>query len=148
MPATRKQKRARKSRELEMLSDIENLDIMLGERHSEREESVNTNSARKPESANSNMFEINEENLYLNHKEMRLGNDADPGQNSTCANSNAEVNKLSSELNSRLSREMDEMLNSVNTLIQMAINDAISNQILPQIQNALKAGSGHMTQNR
>ena len=31
MPTTRKQKKARKSRGLEMLSDIENLDIMLGE---------------------------------------------------------------------------------------------------------------------
>ena len=39
-------------------------------------------------------------------------------------------------------------MNSVNTQIQRAINDAICNQILPQIQNALKAGSGHVTQNR
>ena len=37
------------------------------------------------------------------------------------------------------------MMSSVNTQIQRAIGDAISNQILPQIQNAL---SGHMTQNR
>ena len=33
MPTTRKQKKARKSRGLEILSDIENLDIMLGENH-------------------------------------------------------------------------------------------------------------------
>ena len=33
MPTTRKQKKARKSRGLEMLSDFENLDIMLGENH-------------------------------------------------------------------------------------------------------------------
>ena len=49
-----------------MFSDIENLDIMLGERHSEREEIVNSNTARRPESTNSNFFENNEENLYLN----------------------------------------------------------------------------------
>ena len=30
----------------------------------------------------------------------------------------------------------------------MAISNAISNQILPQIQNALKSGSGHLTHNR
>ena len=30
MPTTRKQKKTRKSRGLEILSDIENLDIMLG----------------------------------------------------------------------------------------------------------------------
>ena len=59
----KKQKKARKSRGLEMLSDIENLVVMLGERHSELEKSVNSNSARRPESANSIMFENNEENL-------------------------------------------------------------------------------------
>ena len=88
-----------------MLSDIENLDIMLGERHSEREESVNSHSARRPESANSKMFENDEEYLYLNRREMGLGNDTDPGQNSTSINSNAEINNVSSELNSRLSKK-------------------------------------------
>ena len=94
-------------------------------------------------------LENNEEDLYLNHRELGLGNDANPGQNSTSAViSNAEINKLSSELNSRLSIEMDEMMNTVNTQIQRTISDAISNQILPQIQSALRAGSGHVTQNR
>ena len=63
MPTTRKQKKTRKSRGLEILSDIENLDIMLGERHSEREESANSNSARRPESVTSDMFENNAENV-------------------------------------------------------------------------------------
>ena len=36
MPTTRKQKKARKSRGFEVLSDIENLDIMLGENHFKR----------------------------------------------------------------------------------------------------------------
>ena len=40
------------------------------------------------------------------------------------------------------------MMDSVNTQIQRAISDAISNQILPQIQTALSAGTGHLTQNR
>ena len=121
---------------------------MLGETHSERNESVNNNSARRPDSATSDMFGNNEENWYLNHAEMRTGNSAEFGQNSKSANSNVGINRLSSELNSRLSREMDEMMNSVNTQIQRAISDAISNQILPELQNALRAGSGHVTQNR
>ena len=37
-------------------------------------------------------------------------------------------------------------MNSVTVQIQRAINDAISSQVLPQIQNALMAGSGHTTQ--
>ena len=40
------------------------------------------------------------------------------------------------------------MMCSVNSQIQRAISDAISNQILPQIQSALSAGSGHSTQSR
>ena len=40
---------------------------------------------------------------------------------------------------------MDEMMNSVSVQIQRAINDAISNQVLPQIQNVISAGSGRVT---
>ena len=58
-------------------------------------------------------------------------------------NSSAELNRLSSELNSRISREMDEMMNSVSVQIQRAISDAISTQVLPQIQNVIMAGLGH-----
>ena len=118
-----------------MFSDMENLDIILGGRHSEREESVNSNHARRPESVNSNLFENNEENLYLKHRETELGTNAELGHNSTSANSSAEIIRLSSELNSTISREMDEMMNNVSVQIQRAINDAISSQVLPQIQN-------------
>ena len=145
MPPTRKQKKAGKSRGLEMLSDIENLDIMLVERRSEREESLNSNLARRPESTNSNLFENNEEIFYLNPKEIGSSNNAGLGQNSISANCSAEINRLSCELNSRISREMDEMMNSVSVQIQSAINDAISSEVLPQIQGAIMAGSGHVT---
>ena len=40
MPTTREQMKTRKSRRLEMLSDIENSDIILGVNHFEREENV------------------------------------------------------------------------------------------------------------
>ena len=39
------------------------------------------------------------------------------------------------------------MMNSVSVQIQRAINDAISNQVLPQIQNVIRAGSGQVTKN-
>ena len=95
---------------------------------------------------NSILFENNEENLYLNPREVKLGANAEFGRNSASANSSAENNRLSSELNSRISREMDEMMNRVSVQIQRAINDAISSQVLPRIQNVSMAGSGHMTQ--
>ena len=148
MPTTRKQKKARKSRGLEMLSDIENLDVMLGTNQFsdvDREESLNSNLAGRRESVVSNHNENDKGEMCSNNN---LGIGADCGQNSACGNSSAEINKLSSELNSRLSRELDEMMGSVKTQIQRAISDAISNQILSQIQNALHAESGHSTQNR
>ena len=40
---------------------------------------------------------------------------------------------------------MDEMMSNVDTLIQRAINEAISSQVLPQIQNVIMAGSGRET---
>ena len=51
MPTTRKQKKARKSRGTDILSDIEKLEIMLGGNHLERdEESEFSISGRRPDS--------------------------------------------------------------------------------------------------
>ena len=151
MPTTRKQKEARKSRGIEMLSDIENLDIMLGENHfnrSERDESLTSNWARRQESTIEDEFENDDENRQLDSRDVGPSTNAKYGQNSLECNSTAEINKLSSELNSKLSGDLDEMMSSVNTQIQRAISDAISSQILPQIQTALNAESGQTTQNR
>ena len=134
-----------------MLSDIENLDIMLGENHfsrNERDESISSNRARRPESASGDEFKNNGEDNHLDIGNFGPGTSANHGQNSTGGNSSAEINRLSSELNSRLSRELDEMMSSVNSQIQRAIGDAISSQILPQIQSVLNAGSGQSTLNK
>ena len=148
MPITRKQKKARKSRGLEILSDIENLDIMLGENHfdgTERDESLEGTSIRRQESVTSNNLENEGLDPYADYGNPRVGTSVVYGQNSASVDSQAEINKLSSELNSRISREMDEMMNSVSSQIQRAINDAINNQVLPQIQNVIMAGSGQET---
>ena len=148
MPTTRKQKKARKSRGLEMLSDIENLDIMLGENHfntREKEGSLNSNMLRRSRSFVSNESINGEEEIERNQRNVNSGTNAECDQNSVTGNSSAEINKLSSELNSRISRGMDEMMNSVSVQIQRAISNAISTQVLPQIQNAIMAGAGHGT---
>ena len=123
-----------------MLLDMENLDVMLGGNHFsdiEREEGLNSNLPGRPESAASSNFENDNGEMCPNRD---LGTNADYGQNSASGSSGAEINRLSSELNSRLSRELDEMMGKVNTHIQRAFSDAISNQILPQIQTALNVG--------
>ena len=151
MPTTRKQKKARKSRGIEMHSDTENIDIMLGENHfnrNERDMSLNSNHAERSESALGDESENNDENRSLDSRNVGTGIDADYARNSASGNSSAEINRLSSELNSRLSRELDEMMSNVITQIQRAVSDAISSQILPQIQTALNFGSGRLTQDR
>ena len=50
MPTTKKQKKPRKSREQDMLSDIEYLDIKLGGNSLDREESASSNLGTRPES--------------------------------------------------------------------------------------------------
>ena len=131
-----------------MLSDIETIDIMLGENHfnaREREGSLNSNLPRRSRSSASNESENENGNVGRNQRNDHSRANTEYDQNSVTANSSAEINKLSSELNSRISREMDEMMNSVSVQIQRAISDAISTQVLPQIQNVIMAGSGHGT---
>ena len=148
MPTTRKQKKARRSRGLEILSDIENLDIMLGENHfndMRRDESLDETSVRRQESVTSNNLENEEMDLHSDHKNPETGTSAGYDRITASIYFQAEINKLSCELNSRISREMDEMMNSVSSQIQRAISDAINNQVLPQIQNVIMAGSGQET---
>ena len=148
MPTIRKQKKARKSRGLEMLSDIENLDIMLGENHfntREREGSLNSNLPRRPRSFASYESENEDGNIGKTQRNIISRTNTECDRNSVNGNSSAEISRLSSELNSCISREMDEMMNSVSDQIQRAISDAISTQVLSQTQNVIMAGSGHGT---
>ena len=50
MPTIRKQE-GKKTRGLEIMSDIENLDVMLGGNHFDREKSEDSILAKRPESA-------------------------------------------------------------------------------------------------
>ena len=131
-----------------MLSDFENLDIMLGENHfnsREREGSLNSKLPRRPRSFTSNESENEDGDIGETQRKINPRKNTECDRNSVTGNSSAEINRLSSELNSRISREMDEMMNSVSDQIQRAISDAISTQVLPQIQNVIMAGSGHET---
>ena len=121
---------------------------MLGDNHLEREESEYGNSNRRSNSTNFNTHENNDGNHYPNSRESRSSNGAECGHNFAGTDTSAEFNRLSGELNLRISREMDEMKNNVSAQIQRAINDAISSQFLSQIQNAPKARSGPLTQKR
>ena len=89
-----------------MLSDIENLDIMLGESHfnaREREGSLNSNLPRRYRSSVSNESENENEDANRSQRNIEPGMNTECDQNSVTGNSSAEINRLSSELNSRVS---------------------------------------------
>ena len=111
----------------------------------EREGSLNSNLPRRSRSFASNESENEYGNMGRNRRNINSRTNTECDRNSVTGNSSAEINRLSSELNSRISREMDEMMNSVSAQIQRAISDAISTQVLPQIQKVIMAGSGHGT---
>ena len=94
MPTTRKQKKARKSRGLEILSDIENLDIMLGENHfnePERDESLDSASVRRYDSVMSNNLGNEGGSSYSNHMNSNTRTSVVNGQNSADVSSQAAI---------------------------------------------------------
>ena len=111
----------------------------------EKEGTLNSNLPWRSRSFASNESENEEGNIGRNQRNINSRTNTECDRNSVTGNSSAEINRLSSELISRISREMDEMMNSVSVQIQRAISDAISTQVLPQIQNVIMVGSGHGT---
>ena len=148
MPTTRKQKKARKSREVNMLSDIDNLDVMLGGNHSGRDESDISNHGRRPENPSYDTLLNQNSNSHLNSNEAEFRIYAQNGQSPRDADSDIEFNRLSGELNQRITREMSDFMSTASSQIQRAINEAINDQILPQIQVTLKSGQGHVLERR
>ena len=62
------------------------------------------------------------------------------GQISREVDSSSEINRLSGELNQRITQEINDLMSSVSSQIQRAKIDAINEQALPQIQATLKYG--------
>ena len=134
MPSTRRQKaKARKSREMDMMSDIDSLDVMLGsgnENPIERElaAAIEQSSVQGDHEANEyqrdNYKIFAQENESLRQNEVRQS-----------------FENFTSEFNLRLSHEMDSMLSMVHSQINRAINTAISERVIPEIQNIVSSMS-------
>ena len=138
IPSSRKQKKARKSRVVDMLSDIENVDVMLGGNQLERDESETSNYGRRLQSPSYGTLLNQNSNSHPNSHETEIKTYAQNGQNSREVDSSSDCNRLSGGLNQRIPRKMS----TVSCQIQRAINEAISDQILPPIEASLKFGQG------
>ena len=132
MPSTRKQKaKERRSRQLDMLSDAENVDIMLGsysrddEENNVSENDVNLDSGSSRPQQSTNI--IGEDFRFLLNTNSR--------ENSEITIETTRL--INDEISSQLSRKLNEIKTSLNSQIQNAISAVITNTVLPSIQNTL-----------
>ena len=138
MPSTRRQKaKARKSREMDMMSDFENLDVMLGNNNNnpiERElaEAIDQSSAHGD--ADTHTYLENEYRDYQHENDVLRQNEI-----------RHSFETFSNEFNLRLSQEMDSMMSMMHNQINRAVTTAINERVIPEIQNIASSMSsaGH-----
>ena len=117
---------------MDLMSDVENVDIMLGSYSrdengndgSENEMNLDSGSSRPP--LNSNL--VGEDFRSLLNTNSRENSDI-----------TVETTRMiSEEISSQMSRKLNEIKTSLNFQIQDAINNAITEKVLPSIQNTLE----------
>ena len=138
VPSTRRQKgKARRSREMDMLFDFDNLDMMLGNENNnpiERElvDAIDQSSAHGD--ADTNMYHGNEYRDYSHENDLLRQNEV-----------RQSFEAFSNEFNLRLSQEMESMMSMMHSQINRAITTAIAERVIPEIQNTANSMSstGH-----
>ena len=131
MPSTKKQKaKERRSRQLDIMSDVENVDVMLGSysrnngEEDQNKNELNLDSESSRPQTNSNMTGEGFRSLLTNSRE-----------NSEITIEAARL--INEEISSQMARKLDEIRTSLNSQIQDAIITAITSTVLPTIQNTL-----------
>ena len=112
-----------------MMSDIDNLDVMLGsgnENPIERElaDAIEQFSVQGDYEANE--YQSDNYRIFAQENESLRQNEA-----------RQSFENFTSEFNLRLSQEMDSMMSMVHSQINRAINTAISERVIPEIQNTI-----------
>ena len=133
MPSTRKQKaKEKRSRQSDVMSDNENLDVMLGaySRIDLVEEENNTETEVDLESDRLQRSEGQTENNFWS-----LLN-TNPSENSEIT---VETKRLiNSKISSQMSRKLEELKTDLNSHIFDVINSALEERVLPSIKSALE----------
>ena len=137
-PSTSKQKaKARKSREMDMMSDFEKMDVMIAKE--------NTNPIERELS---NMIEnvVNDQDIesipqssrYETH-ENKFGHYAHENAIPRQDKVQETLETFTSELNIRISQEMDSMMSLMHSQINRAISTATTERVIPEIQNTVSS---------
>ena len=133
MPSTKRQKaKASKSRELDMLSDYGNMDVMLGDGNSNSIERELDSLINVPDGQRDYRSFPNRENSSQENEIRDISNRNETVREERLIES---INTLSGEMNARMSREMETMMDFMQNQISRVINCAISERIIPEIQN-------------
>ena len=138
MPSTRRQKaKARKSREMDMMSDFNYLDVMLGNENNnpiEREITDAIEQSSAHEDANTNTYHRNEYRDFTYENDFLMQNEVTQS-----------FETFSNEFNLRLSQEMDSMMSMMHSQINRAITTAIVERVILEIQKIANSMSstGH-----
>ena len=121
MPSTRKQKaKEKRSRQSDVMSDIENLDVMLGNYANSdiRDRDIVDQIEIDPESSRRQPGFGQEESNYRSHLNTNLSENSEI----TVETSRA----ISSEISSQMSRKLEEMKSDLNSHILEVINSAVT----------------------
>ena len=132
MPSTRKQKaKEKRSRQSDVMSDIENLDVMLGKYANSdfRDRDIVDQIEIDPESNRRQQGIDQEESNYRSLLNTNLSENSEI----TVETSRA----ISSEISAQMSRKLEEMKSDLNSHILEVINSAIDEKILPSIENVI-----------
>ena len=132
MPSTRKQKaKEKRPRHSDVMSDIENLDVMLGNytNSENRDQEAIDQIGIDPES------ERRQQALDQNEPNYRSLLNTNLSENSEIT---VETDRMiNSEISSQMSRKIEEMKSDLNSHILEVINSAIEERILPSIENVI-----------
>ena len=126
MPSTGKQRtKERRSRQVDLMSDVKDLDVMLGS-YSRNE--MESNSGDRNDEVDL-ASDRTRGDVVQNSEDFRSPSNSKSRENSE---STIETMRL---VNSEVSRKMEELKRDLNSYIAETINSLISERILPNIQN-------------
>ena len=133
MPSTRKQKaKEKRSRQSDVMSDIDNFDVMLGSYQRQNSEIENENNGDSIDQRSSGREGI--PNQVENNYRIYLNINLSENSCLTVETSRA----ISSEISSQMSKKLEEKQANLNSQILDIINSAIEDKVLPSIKIAVK----------
>ena len=118
-----------------MLSDYGNMDILLGDGNSNSIKRELDSLINGPERQQDLQTFPNRETSSQENEIRDISNRNEPIGEGRLIES---INMLSGEMDARMSREMETMMNFMQTQIGRAINSAISERIIPEIQSIME----------